>query len=231
MGKVRAAPTWAGLTVAASPAKLNAGASSGAVTAMNWAAWEYRVGVQRRKDIWRLEVTIKPGTKRHIWSSEDALRAERTRDSFKYGGAMTGRMTATQVAMLQQQRNSQYSHMMDAMNYALMGPLMKRMAKLVKSQIVGNHDYYSPGVTLEKVWFDEWAIVDRPRIEHEFKQRTGEITWPRGVQRVRLDRLHQHHDFVRSLNDTSSSEPARSRPATNWRGRGKPSRTRRRFIT
>lgn len=203
---------------------------------MNWAAWEYRVGVQRRKEMWSLEVTIKPGTKRHIWSSEDALRAERVRVrcpmeySFKYGGAMTGRMTATQVAMMQQAKNSQYSHMLDAMNYALMGPLMKRMAKLVKAQVLADQHFASLGMHVEKIWFDEFAEIG-PRVKHEFKQRTGEITWPRGVQRVRLDRLHQHHDFVRSLNDTSSSEPARSRPATNWKGRGKPSRTRRRFIT
>jgi hypothetical protein len=206
---------------------------------MNWAAWEYRVGVQRRKEMWSLEVTIKPGTKRHIWSSEDALRAERVRVrcpmeySFKYGGAMTGRMSGKSVAaMMAAMQNLQnqfirplldnlYDHMADALVYG------------TSALMIGNHAHRSHGMEFEKVWFDELAVM-RPRVKHEFTQRTGEIKWPEDqmVRRVSVqDPRHPHRDFVRSLNATSSSEPARSRPATNWRGRGKPSRTRRRFIT
>ena len=73
-------------TVDVSPAKLNAGASSGSISAFNWARWEQKLRDTRRKEQWQAEIKKIEGTRTHIWGSEDCV-PKPSLASFEYNRA------------------------------------------------------------------------------------------------------------------------------------------------
>lgn len=163
------------LSAAAPAADVCSGTASGAITSMNWAAWDYTVACNRRLEIWRMQAGKKvDGSRRMIYDTRPAspyfARGKSGCEfSYAYGGAWTGRMggktnmTATMVAMqqqsfsrllrpVQQKLTEFYSHAIDAMAY---GAMMHKAIE--KKRWV--HD--------EFMW--DW---DTPRIKFRFYERT-----------------------------------------------------------
>lgn len=143
-------------TATAVVADARAGVSSGAITSMNWARWEYMISVQQRTQAWRTAGGLRsPNSRRRIWDSKD----QEPRVQW-FSGARTGRMKAAlhciqgyrytvNVAKVQEELNQFMSRQIDALAYGM-------------------------------DWHHAMELhVTTPTIEFKFYQRTGVITWPK----------------------------------------------------
>lgn len=184
---------------------------------MNWAAWEYMVACNKRKDRWRAAVGDRvKGSRRMIYDTRPNAVFVRSRPGYQwsefkgnpYGGSITGRMTAGSLIADMAKVHQAINHQLDAMIY---GAMLHGMAKHKRGPCVWVHD---------EIWLDDFdgeirSRFQRKKIKFEFYERT--LRWQSNLI-----------DLDRSSSVTLLHEPDTSRSDGNKSKRGWLSKTRRR---